>query len=868
MPATQTVPATGNVYIDGLLSDQKWAVVSLTFGFPTQASQYGTGYGANEPASAFEAVNGVQQAAVRAAFQLISSYTNLHFSESTGASAGSADLRFAMSDVPGTAYAYLPSANAAGGDAWFNNSSGQYDVPAAGNYAFTTFLHEIGHTLGLKHPHEADGGTIMPLDHDALSFSVMSYRSYVGADLNGYTAETNGYPQTYMPYDIAALQTLYGANYATNSGDTVYRLDPNTAQMWINGIAQPMPASNRLFSTIWDGGGTDSYDFSAYSAALTLDLAPGGRSFDSVQLSNMGAGHMDGGLFNALLVNGDTRALIENATGGSGNDSISGNAAANRLVGGAGADTLSGLDGNDSLDGGIGDDILSGGPGTDTLTGGDGNDSLDGGAGADMLAGGKGDDLYIVDAGDTVTENAGEGVDEMRGSVDLVAAANIETLRGTSATGQHLTGNALDNLLIAGAGDDLLHGGLGNDQLRLEAGGTDSAYGDGGDDAFYFGAAMDSRDSVDGGIGNDTIAIQGNYTGLVLAGVVNVETLLVASGSSTQFGDLSNSRYSYDVTTSDSNLAAGATLSVIATGLLPGENLALHGSAESNGNFRVFAGQGTDVLIGGGASDGFFFGASGNFTGADQVDGGAGSDTLALRGNYVGSGAIVMQAASMVRIEVLALLSGHTNEYSGVIAAGGFDYDVTMADGNVAAGQRLDVNAALLGADESVRFDGRAERDGSFRILSGAGGDTLYGGAQADTLYGGLGADRLEGGAGADTYFYRSVAESTSTGYDTIAGFDWHEDRIDLPGAARGFSHTVQGSLSTASFDSNLATAMSGVLGANEAALFTATSGTLAGHVFAIVDGNGQAGYQAGQDFVFDLVNPILPIDPAAVVIV
>jgi hypothetical protein len=61
---------------------------------------------------------------------------------------------------------------------------------------------------------------------------------------------------------------------------------------------------------------------------------------------------------------------------------------------------------------------------------------------------------------------------------------------------------------------------------------------------------------------------------------------------------------------------------------------------------------------------------------------------------------------------------------------------------------------------------------------------------------------------------------------------------------------------------------LSGLLGSDQAALFTATSGTLSGHVFAVIDTNGVAGYQAGQDLVIELAAPVLPIDPAAGVIV
>jgi Ca2+-binding RTX toxin-like protein len=192
-----------------------------------------------------------------------------------------------------------------------------------------------------------------------------------------------------------------------------------------------------------------------------------------------------------------------------------------------------------------------------------------------------------------------------------------------------------------------------------------------------------------------------------------------------------------------------------------------------------------------------------------------------------------------------------------------------MADGNVTGGRTFDVSAARLWADESFRFDGRAESDASFRILSGAGNDTLWGGGRNDMLYGGQGKDWMEGGAGADTYLFRSAAESTGIGYDTISGFDYSADRIDAPGGgSRAISQSASGDLSLGSFDADLASGVDGVLGAGQAALFTASGGNLSGHVFAVIDVNGVAGYQAGQDLVIELLNPVLPIDPTAGVIV
>ena len=64
---------------------------------------------------------------------------------------------------------------------WFNNSSNAFDNPIKGDYAYFAMLHETGHAIGLKHPHEVMGSFgAMPLDHDSIEYSVMSYR-YVGA---------------------------------------------------------------------------------------------------------------------------------------------------------------------------------------------------------------------------------------------------------------------------------------------------------------------------------------------------------------------------------------------------------------------------------------------------------------------------------------------------------------------------------------------------------------------------------------------------------------------------------------------------------------------------------------------------------------
>ena len=300
------------------------------------------------------------------------------------------------------------------------------------------------------------------------------------------------------------------------------------------------------------------------------------------------------------------------------------------------------------------------------------------------------------------------------------------------------------------AGVDTFTGGAGADNFFMQQGGDDVVAGLGGNDGFYFGAALTGNDDVDGGLGTDSLALQGNYAGLALGDVVAVEVLIALAGNDTRFGDLAGNFYDYDITTADANVAAGATLTLIAANLRPGEDIVFDGSAETNGNFRIFAGQGLDDHTGGSGNDGFFFGSDGNLTGADRVVGGGGADTIALRGNYVGARAVTFQAASFTGIEAITFLSGWTNEFGGFIDTNGFDYSVTMADGNVGAGIRLDVIAGNLRANETLTFNGAAEIDGSYRVISGAGNDSIIGSAGDDLLFGRDGADTMSSGDGDD----------------------------------------------------------------------------------------------------------------------
>ncbi len=630
-------------------SGYAWTGSAVTFGFASGATDY---YGSpvysgySEPAQ-FIGLSAAGKNILRAAFSAWGGTTSLTITEA--ASGVHPDMNVGGSAVPDTAWAYYPGTTDSAGDIWFGLDQAFFSKlvssagPYIGSYEYATALHEIGHALGLKHPHQ---GTVkLAAAYDGLEYSVMSYRSYLGGPTSYYTVETWSFPQSLMMLDIAQIQDIYGADFTTQSGNTVYSFDPLTGEMTMGGVSAGVPGANRVFRTIWDGGGTDTIDLAAYTTNLAIDLNPGkgidldvGGTAQRAQLSStVYAAHH---IYMSLLHNGDTRSLIENATGGSGADILTGNQTSNALKGGGGNDTLTGGLGADTLTLGSGNDTVS-----DTVAGLDGDTLTDFNLSADQIlvqgvaltsaqvwyvvasgqlkidstGDGTADAVINVNLGSTlpqitlatvsgntqVTFTAGSGTGTGSGGTVLLTAGN-DSYVNAATSNQSVDGLGGNDSITTGSGNDTLVGGAGVELMKGMSG-NDSLYGDSGADTLYGGDGDDSQfggaeaDKVYGEAGNDVL--WGDDGTDYLYGGANDDVLHGGDGTDELYGEAGNDLLEGDAGTD--LLYGGAGSDELNGGA---SNDKLYGDAD---NDILNTGSGAkEFMTGGAGSDVFVFEAA------------------------------------------------------------------------------------------------------------------------------------------------------------------------------------------------------------------------------------------------------------------
>ena len=536
--------------------------VEITFSFPDRLPDY---YRAGaEPG--FREFSAAQKTAARAVLASIAEVTNVTFVEVPGVG----DITFAnSSNASGAAHTYVPvnggRASGLEGDVWVYTGArwdSAIDPWSPGGSGYQTLIHEIGHALGLKHPHADPGGNelfILDRTLDNGRYTAMSYNQIlelIPVQSNGAMLRTASFdPWTLMTLDIEALQYLYGANTATRSDRDRYE--------WA--------VTPKVYETIWDGGGNDTIDCSNQIFACDINLQGGAASSIGLLQTREDFTRAYGDYASIATYKGENNvwiakgAIIENAIGGNGNDTLTGN------------------DVNNDLRGGNGNDSLSGNAGNDRLWGDAGNDTLNGGTGSDRMEGGTGNDVYYVDSvGDQVIEYANEGTDTVFASITYTLPDNVENLTLSASGNINGFGNALDNVLTGNDMNNALVGGAGNDTLT-GGGGDDTLYGDAG------------ADRMEGGTGNDRYYVDN----------VGDQVIEYANeGIDTVFASIT-----YTLPDHVENL----TLS--ASGNLNGYGNSLDNVLKgSNGNNILDGGAGNDILQGG--------------LGADILTGGRGADTF------------------------------------------------------------------------------------------------------------------------------------------------------------------------------------------------------------------------------------------------
>lgn len=393
----------------------------------------------------------------------------------------------------------------------FTNAEMLLNSYLPGSQGFFALMHETGHALGLKHPHDNGGTpgrpTFQQLGYSPADTQILTIMSYnpattLAAWLQQYGLPANtGYPQTLMPLDVLAIQSIYGPNTTTRAGNDTYQLFNDNA-----------------IQTFWDAGGTDT---------LTAAASAFGWKILAV-----GTGP-EGNLVVATPIDwtASTGKFYFNI------ERLEGSEWADQLIGSEANNTLLGRGGNDSLGGSGGNDVIDGGGGLDTAvyTGALASYALARSAGGWTIQDRRGvegtDSLANVER--LYFSNISVALDTQAGGNANNAALALRAILGPSAMHDpSLAGIALWAMDIGMSVGDLVAAAIGTPQFLALAGSRSNAdfvravyqnvvgVAPGAADLAYFAGLLDSGQFTQASLGLLAATIDVNAFSADLTGVV------------------------------------------------------------------------------------------------------------------------------------------------------------------------------------------------------------------------------------------------------------------------------------------------------------------------------------------------------------
>ncbi len=741
--------------LDQLLSGASWSGSVITYAFPTVAAGL---YGSTER-SGFKALTASQQSMAALSLQTWDDVMGADLQKTT-ATSSDIELGFSSTGVD-YAHSYMPSA----GSVWFSSAYADLTAPKVGQHGFLTYVHEEGHAFGLDHMGNYNGmGNWTPSSYqDSTVFSIMSYfgpnwgsgatngeglvawADWVGADGKLYA------PQTPMINDIMAIQSQYGVETTTRTGNTIYGFHCN-----VTGTAAQLydfSVNKNPILALFDSTGNDTLDLSGWSSNSIISLVPGSFSSCNSMTNNISIAYT---------------CDIENAVGGSGADQITGNSLANQLDGGAGAD------------------VLNGGNGDDVLIAGAGNDKLDGGAGNDQVnfSGNFSSYTYSFNASlqSWTFNSAVTGNDQIKG-VELFSFSD-----GIKTASQ-------------------LSGGTSTSVASISTTSASLSEGNSGSTSFNFTISLDKASTT-----TQTVKWTAAGSGSAAASASDFTGAL--TGTTTFAAGQTSATVSVQVagdTTVESDETFAVTLSAPSAGLTPGTTSASatirnDDAAAPADDYAASTTTTGKVTVGASATTGKIEMvddcdlfkvtlAAGTSYAFDMVrTGGTLNPYLELYDPNLIMGLAVNDDANGISNAQIIYTATASGTY--YLAA----WDTATGTGSYTLSAKVVTSLKLTGD----AFDNLLTGAGYADVLKGmAGNDWLIGNGGNDTLDGGTGADVMEGGLGSDTYLVDNAADwaletSASGGTDLVQSsvsfaLDNNVENLTLTGtgAINGYGNAV-----------------------------------------------------------------------------